>query len=340
MLVLTDLLPFYSFLNFESNKLFNLTIIFIIFFILYKIYFFAVLILKSKSVRSGQISNLNTLKPNLTYNYKIYRTINNKLKNKRFYSTSKPKTKTLKERFITGLKVGWNAPMLPEKVANLHNHPFIRIFRVLGGISIVTVLSKKHLLLFLPFKFIILILALAHFIYITYISIIKLWYGFKVLKSDKLNVKNSPFDHFASVTGKLLYCWKFGCQAGSAGLGLVGTSFMIDSMLEAGNHEKVFTPLIGKGVKFIVGGKPADNIFSDVNKNLKQIEDSKRRLEEIRNLLNKTNDITDSSDFSKKDIDSIKSVMDEIKDMEKSKLQSYTNDLVKKIKEYSDNSKK
>lgn len=69
----------------------------------------------------------------------------------------------------------------------------------------------------------------------------------------------------------MLYCWKFGCQAGSAGLGLVGTSFMIDSMLVAGNHEKVFTPLISKGVKFFVGGKPAYNVLLDINKSLKEM---------------------------------------------------------------------
>ena len=91
-------------------------------------------------------------------------------------------------------------------------------------------------MLFLPFKFIVLFFALLHFIYLTIISIIKLWYGFKVLKSDKLNVRNSPFDHFATTAGKLLYCWKYGCQVGCAGLGLLGMSFLIDSMLEAGNQ--------------------------------------------------------------------------------------------------------
>ena len=169
--------------------------------------------------------------------------------------------KALITRFITGLKVGWNAPTLPPKVENLHNKPLIRVFRVIGGISILTVLSKKYLLFFFPLKIIILLFALFHFIYITSISIIKLWYGIKVLRSDKLDVKNSPLDRFASVTGKLLYCWKYGCQAGSAGLGLVGTSFLVDSMLEAGNQEKIFTPLIGKGVKFFVNNKPADETF-------------------------------------------------------------------------------
>lgn len=99
------------------------------------------------------------------------------------------------------------------------------------------------------------------------------------IRVDNIYKKKSPFDHFTSITGKLLCCWKFGCQAGSgsgpgsgsgsAGIGLVITSFMIDSMLEAGNHEKVFTPLIGKGVKFLVGGKPADNVLFGINENQK-----------------------------------------------------------------------
>ena len=96
------------------------------------------------------------------------------------------------------------------------------------------------------------------------------------LKSDKLDIKNSPFDHFATSAGKLLYCWKFGCQVDSAGLGLVGTSCMIDSILEAGNQEKVFTPLIGKGVKFIVNGRAADDILSGINKGIKNLENSRK----------------------------------------------------------------
>ena len=40
----------------------------------------------------------------------------------------------------------------------------------------------------------------------------------------------------------------------------------------------------------------------------------------------------DSNHFSKNDIDSIKSIMEEIKNKEKSKLQDYTKDMAKKIK--------
>ena len=78
------------------------------------------------------------------------------------------------KRLITGLKQGWNAPVLPPKVANLHNNVFTRIFRVIGGISLLTVFSKTHLLLFLPFKFIVLFIAMMHIMYITTISLIRL----------------------------------------------------------------------------------------------------------------------------------------------------------------------
>lgn len=166
--------------------------------------------------------------------------------------------KSISQGFITGIKVGWNTSMLPRKVVSFHNNPFVKIFRVIGGITIVTVLSKKHILLFLPFKFIVLFFALLHFIYIFIISMIKLWYGFKILKSDVLNVRNSPLDRLASVTGKLLYCLKYGCQAGSAGLSLIGTSFLMDSMLEVGNQEKVFTPWKGNRIKLFVENEPVD----------------------------------------------------------------------------------
>ena len=246
------------------------------------------------------------------------------------------KNKILFKRLLLGLKVGWNAPTLFSRVFVFKNHPLVRIFRVTRGISILTVLSKKHLLLLFPFEFIVLFFALSHFIYISIVAIIKLLYGFKVLKSDKLDVKNSPLDHFATTVGKLLYCWEYGCQAGSAGLSLVGTSFLIDSMLEAGNQEKIFTPLIGKNVKFILNNKPADETLLSIKKEIKNLEDSKARFKEISDLLEKTEGAFDYNDFSKKDIDSIKSTINEVKNMEKNKISDYASDLAKNNRKYSE----
>lgn len=59
--------------------------------------------------------------------------------------------KTLFQRFVIELKYGWNTPMLLNKLIVFNNYPLVRIFRVIGGLSVIIVLLKKHLLLWLPF---------------------------------------------------------------------------------------------------------------------------------------------------------------------------------------------
>jgi gas vesicle protein len=115
---------------------------------------------------------------------------------------------------------------------------------------------------------------------------------------------------------------------------------MLDSMLEAGNQEKIFTPLIGRGVRFIVRGKSADTIFSEIKQNLDELESNKKRFEEVKKLFDITNNVVDSGDFSKEDIKSIKSSIEEMKNMEDSQLQARAKQLAKKIREYSDNNNK
>ena len=283
-----------------------------------------------------------------TQKYNKFNT-NIKLIGKRYYSTnhknnnnkedkSNKNKKTILQRIWLGLKIGWNTPILPSKILSFHNHPFTRIFRVIGGISIITFLSKNYLLFMYPFNYVVLLFALLHFIYIAIISIIKLFYGIKILKSDKLERRNSPIDKLASTAGKLLFCWKYGCQAGSAGLGLVGTSFLIDSMLEAGNQEKIFTPLIGQGVNFFFKGRPADVILLDIKNDTHNLEVSRKTFDVITNTLKEAEKVLDrDSDFSKSEIQELRSVIKEIKNTEIAKITDFATDLAKKIKEYSDN---
>ena len=59
-----------------------------------------------------------------------------------------------------GILIGFQTPSLPDNVLNFTNLPIIRIFRVLGGISILLLLSNK-----LPTKgFYLVILYLAFFL--------------------------------------------------------------------------------------------------------------------------------------------------------------------------------
>lgn len=246
--------------------------------------------------------------------------------------------KTIFQRFVVGLKKGWNTPMLPESVINLHNYPLVRIFRVIGGLSVLTVLLKKHLLLWLPLQYSVLLFAFIHISYFVIINFIKVFYGIYKLWTGDLNVRNSPLDRFASLAGNLLYCWKVGCYVASSGVSLAGASVVADTILEAGGQEKVFTPLIGKGVKLWVRGKQVDTLFAEIDSDVRKIKDTKDRFDELNKLVEKC-DWSDKDAFSKQDGESIKSALEEVKNLEKSKLESHAKDLAKKIIEYSDSNK-
>lgn len=110
--------------------------------------------------------------------------------------------------------------------------------------------------------------------------------------------------------------------------------------MEAGGQDKVFTPLLGKGVKLLVKGKSVDTLYTEIDNNVKNIKDSKKRLDEISSIFDKkAEDALYSSGLSKEDIDCIKFTINEIKSMEHFILQFYAKDLSKKIREYSENNK-
>jgi hypothetical protein len=244
--------------------------------------------------------------------------------------------KTKLQRIWTGIKLGWNTPMLPDKIIVFNNYPLVRILRVIGGLSVLTVLLKKHIFLWLPLQYLVLFLAFLHISYFVSINMMKVFYGvYKLWKGD-LNVRNSPLDRLASWGGNLLYCWKVGCYVASSGLSLAGASVITDTILEAGGQDKVFTPLLGKGVKLFVKGRPVDSLYKDINNEVKMLKESKDRFEELRKLAEQA-DWTNDNALSKEDSQAIKSALEEVKNMEKSKLQSCAKELAKKIREYSDN---
>jgi hypothetical protein len=50
-------------------------------------------------------------------------------------------SKTIFSRIIKCLKLGWETSTLPLYPLNFHTHPLVRIFRGIGGICIVLVVS-------------------------------------------------------------------------------------------------------------------------------------------------------------------------------------------------------
>jgi prefoldin subunit 5 len=111
-------------------------------------------------------------------------------------------------------------------------------------------------------------------------------------------------------------------------------------MLEAGNQEKIFTPLIGKGVKFFVKGKPADEILLGIKNDTRNLEVSKKRFDEVANILKNAEEALDkNSDFTKSEIKELRHAIKETKNAEQIKITDLAADLAKKIREYSNNNK-
>lgn len=256
-----------------------------------------------------------------------YSTNNKKNSNKNKNNKQSKGIRTIKSSVLPALKRGWNAPIFPNKVLNIHNHPFTHIFRVIGGISIITLFSQRYLLFRHPFDYVILLYTLLHFIHIAIISIIKLFYGIRVLRSNKLEVRNSPLDRLETTVEKILYCWKYGCQAGYAALGLRAAFFSMDSILEADNREKIFIPLIN----FFMKGKPAYDILLGIKSDTGNLETSKT-FDEVANILKPAEKALDScSDFSNRERDELISDLNKIRNFEQTKITNLAADLIKKL---------
>lgn len=43
-----------------------------------------------------------------------------------------------------GIKKGLEVPTLPDNINKVYNHVFVRIFRVIGGVCFLLVLSQKY----------------------------------------------------------------------------------------------------------------------------------------------------------------------------------------------------
>jgi hypothetical protein len=228
--------------------------------------------------------------------------------------------KTIGQRLWLGLKYAWNIPSLPIKIDKIHNYYLTRIFRVLGGISIVLFLSspdwiEKNFYL----HWIILILALLHFLYIFIISVIKIGYIAYLWKNKKLEVRNSPIDHIASLTVKLATCIKGACVAGGAGATVLGLGFGADKLLEQAGYAPVFKKTVGNQVGNILSywGYEGNQEYLELQKKALEVE---KRTKNIKELTKIVNEMENNESFNELK-DEIKEFKDEfLKELQKEKI--------------------
>lgn len=179
--------------------------------------------------------------------------------------------KSIWSRIWIGVKLGWKTPTLPENIIKFQMHPLIRILRVLGGISTVLVLTKKSLIFPPFFLYIFLLLTVMFFIYHTYISYYRFIHMYKTLKSDKLEVKNSPVDRLSTLAVKILWCIKGSCdQLPHLGLGL-SLGAVTDQILENSGRQPIFMPFLAGMLNKLIGGETVESIYAQRKEAYKEL---------------------------------------------------------------------
>lgn len=150
-------------------------------------------------------------------------------------------------RFFKGAKKAYLTPTLPPYIINIQKNPLVRIFRVIGGISILLILTNKLNYIFSGIYYIISLYIFTFFaiifgFYLIILSYLRIIYMIKVLKSDDLDIKNSPLDRFASIAARIIWCSKGFCET-AAPIGVAfGGMAGIDELRKAKGLEPIFLP--------------------------------------------------------------------------------------------------
>lgn len=155
------------------------------------------------------------------------------------------KKDTKLKRFTKGLIIGFNMPLLPPKILCFHNNILVRIFRIIGGISVITWLGKFYAS---GYYYIVFPIAMLHLIYFLIICLIKMYYIVHLWRNGKFEVRNSPLDRLATLAVKLAACTKGACELGASLSVAFGLGLGIDELLMYSGREPVFRVHAGPGL--------------------------------------------------------------------------------------------
>ena len=145
-----------------------------------------------------------------------------------------------------GLIKVYKTPTLPSHIISLNNNIFMRIFGVIGGMCLLLTLSKK---IFDFNEYIIYIVIVINLLFLIYQFILLLYTIiniYRILKSDELDIRNSPINKYVTILTKGLLCIKGVCERGILTGIVLGTGIVFDWALESANKEKVFLKLATK----------------------------------------------------------------------------------------------
>ena len=221
--------------------------------------------------------------------------------------------KNLKSVWL-GIKLGLKMPSLPDNVNKYHNNPLTRIFRVLGGISILLLLSGSTVAKQSILSYIIVPMAFLQFIYIIVINLIKFIYIIYLWINNKFQVRNSPLDRIATFSANLIGCIKGTCVLGLSGGTALGMGLGIDELLIQHGREPIFRNVLGQGLDKglnTLGFENPNKDITNIDGNIKSLKYRYTRLSD----LNKDIDELDllAKESGVKDSELIKEIKQDIK---------------------------
>jgi|SRR5882672_1774625 len=217
------------------------------------------------------------------------------------------------QRLKLGIIKGLLTPTLPDHILKIQNHPLIRILRVLGGLSFLTLLSNKYLNAPLYIIYVTFFIAFVFLIYHIVISYFRIKHIYFLLKSDKLDIKNSPLDRLATLAVKAIMCVKGTCEvAQPVGLTL-GLMLGTDEVLKQSGRDPLFAPFLGNTLNQVFPNKNNPNLEVLLNKRLSELNNNSELSKTSDSILNQIEESKIKGGLSNTDYEELRSSILEYK---------------------------
>ena len=228
-------------------------------------------------------------------------------------TTPTVKKRSIRSRILLGVKKGWNTPTLPDNILKIQSYPIIRILRFLGGSSFLLILSKNYSNNYI--LYICMLFATIFTIYHFVITFYRIKHMIKILKSNELDIRNSPLDKLALLGARALFCLKNACDSAQpVGLTL-GLLLGTDEILKGAKREPIFSPFLGGILNSILPEDLSRDSVRLINKDISELENNQDELAAIKDLESRFQKLELKGDISKNEFEEFQKGLHENKDL-------------------------
>lgn len=209
--------------------------------------------------------------------------------------------KTISNRLMVGFKKGFLTPTLPENLVKFNSLIYIRIIRFLGGTSFLILLGRSYISCPSQYLYIAMFFAFIFTCYHFYLTYLRIKHMIKVLRSEELDVRNSPLDRLASLGARALFCFKGACDtAQPVGLTL-GLMLGTDEVLKSADRAPVFAPFLGGILNAILPEGVHKDSTRLIYKNINELQSNNQEISLNNKLLDSFKDLNINGDLSKEE---------------------------------------